>query len=52
MVYHSELERAGLREQIALDEDNIKRLWLSFMPNWFAIDRLLSHAAWCKSQLE
>jgi hypothetical protein len=47
-----EQERAGLQEQIAIDEAQIQRLWLSPTPDWFAIDRLLSHIAYCKSKLE
>ena len=45
-------ERAGLQEQIAIDEAQVNHLWLSPTPDWFAIDRLLAHIAWCRSQLE
>jgi len=47
-----EQERAGLQEQIALDEAQVNHLWLSPTPDWFAIDRLLAHIAYCRSRLE
>jgi hypothetical protein len=45
-------EREGLREQIMLDEAQANHLWLSPTPDWFAIDRLLAHIAYCRSRLE
>jgi cell division FtsZ-interacting protein ZapD len=45
-------ERTGLREQLALDKEQLWRQWLSPSPDQSVIDKLLAHIAYCESQLE
>jgi hypothetical protein len=48
----TEQERAGLQEQIALDQAALDSEWVKAKPQWSVIRRLIDHIEFCEKQLE